>query len=251
MILKNDDEKEIPSLECSKEEENKYSKKRKIIQIIIVIIFIICLIIGSIYFTPIVKALSNVDTREIYIEKLRSYGMFGSVILALLFAVQVIFAVIPSEPFEIIAGIMYGPWGGFFIAQIGLSIGSIIVYYLVRLFGKGFVKSLINIDSKKLDFLHDKTRSEVIIASILLIPGLPKDFLAFVVPFTKVSLTKFLIISFIARIPSIIMSTYLGDSFMTGNYTLTIILIGISIFIGGAGIIFNKKISNVLNKEKK
>lgn len=45
---------------------------------------------------------------------------------------QVVVAMIPGEPVEILAGLLYGPLWGTLSCMLGILIGSLIVYFLVR-----------------------------------------------------------------------------------------------------------------------
>ena len=181
-------------------------------------------------------------------------GFLGALLLILANIIQVILAIIPGEIVEIASGIMYGPWLGLLICEIGITIGCFIVCYLVKKFGRGFANLFVNIDEvlEKRDLLKNEKRTEIFIASLLLFPGLPKDFIAFVIPFTKVSIEKFLIINAIARIPSILTSTFFGGSLFTDHLKLAIIIYSVEALLAVLGFIFNKKITERLeNKEYK
>ena len=59
----------------------------------------------------------------------------------------------------------------------------------------------------------------------------------------------FLIVSTIARIPTVITSTITGAAIIDDNYTLAIILSAISIVLAILGILFNKRICDYLDKK--
>ena len=84
--------------------------------------------------------------------------------------------------------------------------------------------------------------------SYSLIPLLPKDPLAFVVPFTKVKTWVFLAITFVARTPMTIVSVVFGNSLISGEFGLGIIIAGISLLLAILCFIFNNKIVNYLEK---
>lgn len=225
------------------------SKKKLIIQGIIILIFLILCIIATIYLYPIIKKMNtNEAFRNEFKEKISSFGIFGVLILLFCFILQNVLAIIPTSPFEIIAGLLYGTFGGICICLIGTTLGSLVVILLVHLFGENFVKYFTNIeDKKKFKFVDDPKRCEVIMFSILFMPGIPKDFLSFFVPFTKVKTIHFLIINLIARTPSVIISALFGNSLVNGNLTLAIILFIIALAISLLGLIFNKQIVSFIN----
>lgn len=225
------------------------SKKKLIIQGLIMGIFIILCIIATIYLYPIIKRMNTDELfRDEFKNKIASFGFFGILLLLLCFIIQNVLAVIPTAPFEIIAGLLYGTFGGIAISLIGSTLGSLVVILLVHLFGENFVKYFANIeDKKKFKFVNDPKRTEVIMFSILFMPGIPKDFLSFFVPFTKVKTLNFLVINLIARTPSVIISALFGNSLVNGHLTLAIVLFAIAAVISILGIVFNKQIVNFIN----
>lgn len=226
--------------------------KRRIISTITIILFILLIIIVTIYLYPYISKLNDLEYRENFIKKIRGFGPLGMLIIIGIFVLQAILAVIPSAPIELVAGLMYGSVLGLFLCLVGSTIGSLIVIFLVKIFGTDFVELFIGLDKiQKLGIIESKERTEVVMASILLMPSLPKDFLAFLVPFTKVKVKNFLIINFLARIPSTIVTSMLGQSIITGNYKVTIILIAVSVIVGLPGLIFNKQIVNFLTRKTK
>lgn len=220
-------------------------KKRLIITSTILISFIIACIVLIIIYWDYIYGLFTRDEKIINELQgmLNKTGSWAWLVLLSLMILQVVFAVLPNGPFEMIAGLMYGPFKGILIALAGTTLGSLIVILLVRAFGKGFAGLFVNLkDSKKYKLLNDENRCLVMMFGLLLIPGLPKDFLAFLVPFTKVKIWKFLIVNLIARAPVTIFSVLVGDSIRSGNYTLSIVLGVIALIIGLFCVIFNKSI---------
>ena len=227
------------------EKMSKEDKRRIIITSSILGVFIILCIVLIIVFWDYIYGLFTRDEKVINdIENmLTKYGSWAWFILLFLMILQVVFAVLPNGPFEMIAGIMYGPFKGILIALAGATLGALIVILLVKAFGKGFAGLFVNLkDGQKYKLLNDEKRCLVVMFGLLIIPGIPKDFLAFLVPFTKIKTWKFLIINLIARTPVTIFSVLFGDSIRSGNYALSISLGIVALIIGLICIIFNKKI---------
>jgi len=57
---------------------------------------------------------------------------------------KVLIVFILGEPFEIAAGYAFGIWEGLLLCTIGISIGSIVVFLLVRRFGSSVVEVFFN-----------------------------------------------------------------------------------------------------------
>ena len=236
---------------------NKNKKINIIINIIAVTIIVIILTILFIKYGYLLEKLKTESGREEFIRLIQSTGIFGSLIIILIQTLQVVVAFIPGEFVEIISGAMFGPVLGLILCLIGLNIGTLLIYLLVKLLGKPFVKENINSEHKILKFLNDPTRALIIIFFIFLLPGIPKDILIFPMPLTKIKMQKFMIVSSIARIPSILSSTIIGSSLVNEKYMLSIITFIIFMLFGILGLIFNNKIyqaiikaSNTLKKHK-
>ncbi len=236
------------------EKMSKEDKRRIIITSSILGVFIILCIVLIIVFWDYIYGLFTRDEKVINdIENmLTKYGSWAWLILLFLMILQVVFAVLPNGPFEMIAGIMYGPFKGILIALAGATLGALIVILLVKAFGKGFAGLFVNLkDGQKYKLLNDEKRCLVVMFGLLIIPGIPKDFLAFLVPFTKIKTWKFLIINLIARTPVTIFSVLFGDSIRSGNYALSISLGIVALIIGLICVIFNKKIVSLFSSKIK
>ena len=84
----------------------------KILKLMSIIAVIILFIYITIELFPIFKDLSTVEGRLRFKDNIESMGVKGIVeIIGLMFA-QVLFAILPGEPIEVLAGMCYGPiWG--------------------------------------------------------------------------------------------------------------------------------------------
>lgn len=201
------------------------------------LIIIIGLIVGiGIMALPYAQQLLSEEGRTLVVESLRDKGIWGMMLFVFIQIIQVVIFIIPGEAVEVLAGMLYGTWWGYVVCQIGLTIGSIIIFYLVKGLGYDFIKQFIN-ESKfeKLQFLRNNKKIEKLVFILFFIPGTPKDILTYFIPFTELSLSKFLIISFIARVPAVISSTFAGAALQQGEVgtsLITFIVVGIVSVIG-------------------
>ena len=127
--------------------------------------------------------------------------------------------VIPAEPLEIAAGYAYGTWGGFLLCLLGTELGSLMIIGMVKLFGHRFVNLFVpqeKIDS--LRFLQREDRVWTALFILYILPGTPKDFFTFLAGLTKLNVWKFLLLSALARLPSILSSTWCGATLAEQNY---------------------------------
>lgn len=228
-------------------EEDK-KRKYKIIRIIIQAVLIAILIGLAIYACVMLYPIFNrMQKDKAYLEevltRIRSYGSISWLVLIGMQIVQTVLAIIPAGPIVILTGMLYPPVIAVIICLVGQTLGALVVIGLVKLFGYSFLALFVDPEqSKKFKILDDGTRCGVLMFSYLLIPFLPKDPIAFLVPFTKVKVRYFVLINIFARLPMTIVSVVFGNSLITGNYIASIIIGSISFLLAIICFIFNKKI---------
>lgn len=213
-------------------------------------ILVLLLIVGFLTWAIVrywdqILSLSTKEGKDRFVEYVHNVGGKGVIILLIAQIFQVVVAFIPGEVIELAAGAIYGPWLGLLICEVGLILGTLCIFGLVKLLGKPFAQLRAGAPKKnspKLKIFGDPVRALIILFSIFLIPGLPKDVLIYAVPFTKVRLRDFIIVSSIARIPSILTSTLVGAALVDQNYWLAGIVFGSMTVLAAFGLIYNKKI---------
>ena len=147
--------------------------------------------------------------------------------------VQIIIAFIPGEIVQVLAGVMYGTWGGLALCLVGCILASAGVFVVIRKLGRDFVVRLFGKDKiESFDFLNDSSKLETLVFILFLIPGLPKDILTYIVPLTTIRLSSFLLLSTIGRIPGMIASTLIGSSITDANWPLIIAVFAVVIVVG-------------------
>lgn len=229
---------------------NKLRIIRIIIQAVVLILLVVFAIIACIKLYPIFNKIQNDEIyRNEVVAQIQSTGFWGGFILILIQVFQTVLAVIPSGPVVIIAGMMYDPWIAVLICLIGQTLGALVVIGLVKLFGYTFISLFVDLEKvKQFKLLNNEKKCAVLMFSYSLIPLLPKDPLAFIVPFTKVKTWVFLIITFVARMPMTIVSVVFGNSLISGEFGLGIIIACISGLLALVCFIFNNKIVEYLEK---
>ena len=99
-------------------------------------------------------------------------------------------------------------------------------------------------------FLRDKITVYKTIFVIYLIPGTPKDVLTYAAGITDLDMKKFMLITSIARIPSIISSTWCGNQITGRNFDLAIIIFAVTALLSIICSFFYKKIIGEKGKKK-
>lgn len=216
------------------------SKKAK--QIILASIILSLLILITIAALPIIKYISTKEFADLLQEYVSKSGVWGVLVLLFVQMAQILIAFIPGEPIELVAGAMYGAFGGLVICLVGILISSSIIFYTVRRLGKKrFEKTKLYPSLKKYKFLENETNLIAIVFILYFIPGTPKDMLVYACALSNLSMKSFLIVSTFARIPSIVTSTLAGASFISGNLTLTLAVFAFTAVTAIIGILYHKK----------
>lgn len=226
------------------------NNKLKIFKIILTIMLLVLIIGIIVYLFPVMKNLSSIEGKVEFKQKVGDSGILGMLSLFGLQVAQIFLIIVPGEPIEILAGMCYGSlWGTVFI-MISAFIISTTIFLLVRKFGKKFVYSFCSEEKvKKIEnskLFNNPKKIEMIMLILFLIPGTPKDLLVYIAGLLPIKPLKFILISSIARFPSVISSTLAGENLAVGDWKMSIILYAI-VFILVAIIVF---IINKFDKDK-
>lgn len=206
----------------------KRNKKVKIFKIFLLIV-VVSLIIGMIaYIFPVIKGLSTLEGQVAFRDKVQNTGIYGMLSLFGLQAAQIFLVIVPGEPIEILAGMCYGAIGGAIFIMISAFIISATIFLLVKKLGRKFVynfceeKEVGKLVKNKL-FKNPK-KVELVMFIMFFIPGLPKDILVYIAGLLPIKASRFLVISSLARFPSVISSTLAGANLIIGNWKFGVIL---------------------------
>lgn len=178
-------------------------------------------------------------------------GLWAHVLFTGMVILQVIVAVIPGEPLEIAAGYAFGAVEGTLLCVLGTFIGGILVFLLVRRFGLRAVEVFFPPEKlQKLRFLHNERRLSQWVFFIFFLPGTPKDLLCYFVGLTAMPLRTWVLISAVARLPSIVTSTVGGNALGMGEYTFAIIVFAATLVISGIGLLLYRAVCSARERRK-
>ncbi len=217
---------------------SKMSKRGKIALFAVIFLAIIAIIWGIAKLcSPITDMLSDPASQAKFEEWVNSLGILGVGVMLLIQIAQIVIAFIPGEFVQVMAGVMYGTWGGLALCLVGCVFASAIIFALIRRLGRDFVVRFFGEEQlQKYDFLQDSSKLETLVFILFLIPGLPKDLLTYIVPLTPISMRNFLVLSTIGRIPGMVASTLIGSSVTDANWPLIIGVFAAVIVVAGLGI---------------
>lgn len=194
------------------------------------------------YFTYGEKLTEIISDKQQLDALLAQFNNYDKLAFVAIRAFQTVIKIIPAEPLEIGSGYLYGIWGGLLYCMLGTLIGSFVIIALSKIFGRRLVNVFFPIEKiNSLKFLQNKKRVYQSLFFIYLIPGTPKDVLTYAASITDLNMVKFMIITSIARIPSIITSTICGEMLIEKDYWLAaVIFIATAVISVICSLIYNK-----------
>ncbi len=214
-------------------------RQKRIAGIIAVVLFIVfCSVVAWFIGRPMLKFVSEPEKFRAWVLK---SGFWGKIAFVGMVMFQVIIALVPGEPFEIGAGYAFGAIEGTLLSVIGITLGSLVVFALVRKFGIMLVEVFFTRDKiNSLEFLKNGKRRDIIIFLAFFLPGTPKDLLTYFAGITDMKPLRFLWLASVARLPSVITSTLGGDALGTQRYIKAVVVFAITLIISGVGwLIYN------------
>lgn len=153
-------------------------------------------------------------------------------------------------------GMCYGKFWGTIIIMTSAAVATIIIYMLVRIFGRKFIYNFLSPEKiekfENMKFLKNEKRLEMVLLILFVSPFVPKDVLIYLAGLLPINPVNFLLISILGRFPSIFSSTFAGENLAKGNikelvwiYLITYLVIFIFIILG------KLLVGNHKNDEKK
>ena len=151
------------------------------------------------------------QSKEALQDFLTNYGGSATTLFLVLQAVQVVIPILPGGVSCLAGVLIFGPWLGFVLNYVGISLGSFVAFAMARNWGKPLLNNLF---SKKLHekyerWTHESRRFDRLFALAIFLPGLPDDFLCFLADTTGMSWQKFALITVTCR-PLMIFAYSLG-----------------------------------------
>lgn len=220
----------------------KNLNKVQILKLIAFVVVVGICIYATIYLYPTIKNITTPEGQIKFKNEITNSGIKGMLMLFYLEIAQIILAVLPGEPLEVLTGMCYGSIGGMIFIMFCVFLSTTAIFYLVRKFGKNLVYEFCSqekIDKiEKSKIFNDPKKIEKKMCILFLIPGTPKDLLVYIGGLLPIKPSRFILISTFVRFPSVISSTIVGNSIINGKwanagivYLLTLVFVAIIILI--------------------
>ena len=197
---------------------------------------LVCIHVGG----PMLRFASEPEKFRLWVEE---RGVWGKLAYGGMVLLQVIVAIIPGEPLEIVGGYAFGALEGTLLCIAGAFLGSVAVFALVRRFGMRMVEIFFTRESTRvLKFLKKSPRRRLLLMMLFIVPGTPKDLLCYYAGLTDLPWKHWLILCSVGRLPSIVTSTIGGDFLCTREFWYALIIFGAAAVIALQGVVVYRKI---------
>lgn len=229
--------------------------RMKIFKMLIIILLLLFLIYSTIELFPLIMKLSNENTREIAKIEISNMGVKGIFIVILLQIIQIVIAIIPGQPMEIITGMLYGTWGGLIVCLIGIFLGTTIIFITVRKLGLQFIKVFFKEESinkiRNSKIYKNPDKFEILMFIIFCIPMVPKDIFVYLGGISPVRTNRFLTIATIGRIPGLFLTVFAGNKLSQGNIKIVVLITVVIILLGLIGYFISQNFQRKMETENK
>lgn len=201
-----------------------------------------------------IKLALDIGNWEPVSNKFSSYGFWAPFFIGLLQAILILLTFIPAAPLQIIAGVALKPISGFLAIIAGVFVGNLIMFLLVKTLGSKLTNYFNNKSLDKVGELVDVKEERVLSKRIIVLyffPIIPYGLIAFTVANSKIKFWKYMFITTIGTIPSILISLSLGSLIIDTNYLMVGILIAILILLTIVTAKYYQQVIKVFSKKPK
>ena len=190
------------------EDRGHYSKGRA--AAVISVISVITAILTVLIFLFLRREFQDTNVLREWVEE---HPLLGGILMVLLCAVQVVVALVPGEIVELASGYIFGALWGTILCLVGITLGSVCAILLARRFGRKLVESFYPREKlEALPVLNNPSGRNALTALLFFIPGTPKDLLTYVIGLTDMSIFRYILLTTLCRLPSVLTSTLSGDA---------------------------------------
>lgn len=200
-------------------------RKKKVIKILkevsaplyaALLIFVIFIIIKS--------DLERIISVDVLRDLIGSAGPYAILIFLTIFLLFTFFEFIPTFLIMILSGFLFGTLRGAFYSIIGLLVGSVLLFIIVKKFNKKFIKEKSKLND--LRYLNKLMKKDAVYAIYVarLIPVFPNELIVISAALAKIKLKEFFIIMVIGALPTAFIAAALGDSFTNPTFNLALIV---------------------------
>ena len=193
-------------------------------------------------------------TNEEIQEHLSGFGIRGQITISILAMLQVVIAVLPAEPVQVVAGLTFGFWIGTLACLVGVVVGNTVIYVLYKIYGDK-LRSYFN-KNLDIDFNSASTAYKVSLVIFILyfLPAIPYGMICFLAATLGMKYHKYIIITTLGALPSVCIGVGLGHIALESSWIVSVGVFAVLLILLAIVMIkkdyFMRKINNFLKKKK-
>ena len=170
--------------------------------------------------------------RDAVASSMKNAGLWGPVVLFVLFVLQVFLAFIPGQALMVACGYLYGFWGGFLLSWLSLVAGGEAAFVLARKYGRSFAEKWIAQDVLARWDQTAQGQGIGFFAITLLMPLVPNDAMCYVAGLGRISRQRFFIANMLGRGMACAITSAAGAFGGNISWQGWVVLIVLFVFIG-------------------
>lgn len=203
--------------------------------LILLVLFLMAFMFSGSNFDLLKSILSKNHTADELQVKLGELGVRGYITITLLAMLQVVFAFLPAEPVQVIAGMSFGFPIGIACCIAGVILGNTLVYVIYKSYGDGVREYFV----KNLDFDLDKaansSKSVTIILLLYFLPAIPYGMICFFAASIGMKFHRYIAVTVLGAIPSVCIGVGLGHMTLAASWIVSVcvfaVLVALIIFL--------------------
>lgn len=208
---------------------NLFNKNKKFFYAAIFVAVILILVYFGNYFKAIFTSSDSIR------DWVLQFGIWAPMAALAVAAGQAVIAPLSNFFVNFAAGYIFGPWLGTLYSYVGWIVGAIAVFWLCRIFGRGFVNLFV-----KTERLHRfdavMARGKYAIFMLFLLPGPPDDLIVYFIALSKgVSFRTFLWMILASKLPGKLATAFLGHGVASHSKNSFIVY---AVFILVSGLVY-------------
>lgn len=157
-------------------------------------------------------------------ETLHRWGVLAPLLFVAFQALQVVISPIPGDATGFLGGFMFGQWLGFFYSTVGLTVGSLLAFWVGRTLGAPFVRRVLNERAwGHLGFIVE-AGGTILCFVVFVLPGVPKDIACYLFGMSPIPFWVFAVTSTVGRMPGTWVLSAQGAKTAEGQYLHLLLL---------------------------
>jgi uncharacterized membrane protein YdjX (TVP38/TMEM64 family) len=219
-------------------------KNHDILKFVLLIIAVI--VLSILFFQPFMQLFEN---RLALRQFVRDQGLWGPIVLIVIFALQVIIVPLPGQLAGLAGGFLYGILIGTGLTVLGTAIGSYAVFWLSRRYGRPFVEHIVDKDDlERYDKKINSSRGVMVLFMMFLLPMFPDDLICYIAGLTKIRMRTLVLISTVGRLPGFLVLSMVGSGVAEQNSLVAIVVFAIAMAASITVYFFREKLQALLSR---